>query len=93
MIEEESKRKQIRFNRWAVLIGLVLIAGCFALAILKNSDLWAIGGCVALALLLTIFGADEKHPGKLGKGGFVIGAGAFFFWMAVKFIIAAINQP
>lgn len=93
MTEEESKRKQIRFNRWAILIGLVLVAGCFALAILKDSDGWAVGGCVALALLLTIFGADEKHPGKLGKGGLIVGAGAFFLWMAVKFIISSINQP
>ncbi len=91
MNEEELNRKQIRFNRWALLIGLLVIAGCFVLAILKDNDNWALGGCIALALLLTFFGADEKPPGQLGKGGLVIGAGAFFLYMAVKFIILSIQ--
>lgn len=90
MTEEELKKKQIRFNRWAILIALLLVAGGFVLAILRDSDWWAFGGCTALALVLTIFGGDEKHPGKLGKGGLVIGAGAFFLYMAVKFIIASV---
>ena len=90
MTEEELKKKQIRFNRWALLIALLLVAGVFVLAILRDSDWWALGGCIALALVLTIFGGDEKHPGNLGKGGLVIGAGAFFLYMAVKFIFASV---
>ena len=78
MTEEELKKKQIRFNRWALLIALLLVAGGFVLAILRDSDWWALGGCIALALVLTIFGGDEKHPGKLGKGGLVIGAGGCY---------------
>ena len=79
MTEEERNKKQIRFNRWAILIALLLVAGGFVLAILRDSDWWAFGGCAALALVLTIFSGDEKHPGILGKGGLVIGAGAFLF--------------
>ena len=74
MTEEELKKKNIRFNRWALLIGLLLVAG----------------GCAALALLMTIFGSDEKHPGKLGKGGLVFGAGLFFLWRAVKYLILSL---
>ena len=90
MNEEELNKKQIRFNRWVLLIGLLVIASCVVLAILKDNDNWALGGCVALVLLLTIFGADKKHPGQLGKGGLVIGAGAFFLYMAIKFIITSV---
>ena len=90
MTEEELKKKNIRFNRWALLIGLLLVAGGFVLAILLDSDWWALGGCAALALLMTIFGSDEKHPGKLGKGDLVFGAGLFFLWMAVKYLILSL---
>ena len=47
MTEEELKKKQIRFNRWALLIALLLVAGGFVLAILRDSDWWAFGGCAA----------------------------------------------
>lgn len=90
MTEEELKKKNIRFNRWVLLIGLLLVAGGFVLAIRLDSDWWALGGCAALALVMTIFGSDEKHPGKLGKGGLVIGASLFFLWMAVKYLILSL---
>lgn len=90
MIEEELNKKNIRFNRWAWLIGLLLVAVGFVLAIRMDNDWWALGGCAALALLMTIFGSDEKHPGKLGKGGLVIGASLFFLWMAVKYLILSL---
>lgn len=90
MTEEELKQKNIRFNRWALLIGLLLVAGGFVLTIRLDSDWWAVGGCAALALVTTIFGSDEKHPGKLGKGSLVIGAGLFFLWMAVKYLILSL---
>ena len=87
MTEEELKKKNIRFKRWALLTGLLLVAAGFVLAIRLDSDWWALGGCAALALVMTIFGSDEKHPGQLGKGGLVIGARFFYLWMAAKFLI------
>jgi 1,4-dihydroxy-2-naphthoate octaprenyltransferase len=90
MTEEELNRKQIRFNRWALLIALLLVAGGFVLAILRNSDWWAFGGCSALALVLTIFGTDEKNPSKLRGGGVVMALVFFFLYMAVKFIISSV---
>ena len=45
MTEEERNKKQIHFNRWAILIALLLVAGGFVLAILRDSDWWAFGGC------------------------------------------------
>lgn len=51
MTEEELKKKNIRFNRWALLIGLLLVAGGFVLAILLDSDWWATGGRLVVVRL------------------------------------------
>ena len=90
MTDEELKKKSIRFNRVALLIALLLVTGSIVLAILKDSDWWALGGCAALALVLTIFGTDEKNPGKLRGCGVLTALIFFFLYMAIKYLILSI---
>lgn len=74
---------------WKVVIGLIVIAVGFALAIIKDEDLWAFGSCILIGILSSIhWDEDDKREIKAGSG-LVTALSLFFLWMAFKFIIAS----
>ena len=89
MNDEELNRKNIRFSRWVFFICALLIAGGFALAIIKDNDWWALAGCGLLALVLNLSSREENNKTGKSAGGVVIALIFFFIYMSIKFILTS----
>ena len=89
MNEEELNRKQFRTNRLVALLGGLLVAGGFALAIVKDNDWWALGSSALIGLFVYYLTWDDAQRGKKWGGGLVTAASVFLLYMAIRFIIAS----